>query len=389
MKEVFMPSMDGLYQMQDKGANVYKYLLVKTIESIICDGLNYPSKGMFENVPEHLRENPEIARAVCSLYPDEMIYSEIARNDVDLAIKLMSCVGYKESGLDYLCRFDEGVLSNAVVLANAILKLQEELSNNPSYRFEYAGWELIYSKKGAGRLLDKIFNCEIDNCDLSMLFESVKDEVVRAIVNIEPFYAIRLSDDFFSNACYSRNEYIRREYLQSGIANYAERYGISSIVGTEFFGKDILYYTTIGMMCFTLNEIHQPLFQKMALFRVEQNLSDPVCEDVIRGILALDTDPILIEQEVFDAAIEHDPYFGEKLGLLRENAQLTKPCYQFSEQTIRQSSYPWTLEESSKVILKLKEMSTSPAHEVIHDQEYFRTFIKHYQQKQLEQRKTH
>lgn len=149
------------------------------------------------------------------------------------------------------------------------------------------------------------------------------------------------------------------------------------------FGKDILYYTTAGMMTFTLNEIHQPIFQKMALFRVKQHLDDPVCEDVIRGILSLDTDPIIIEQDILDSAIEQDAYFGQRLALLRQNATLTKPCYQFSEQSIRQSSYPWTLEESTEVILKLKEMSTSPAHEIIHDQEYFRTFIKHYQQKQM------
>lgn len=240
MKKVFIPFMDGLYQMQDKGANVYKYLLVKAIESIICNGINYPSEGMLENIPKYLREDPEIARAVCSLYPDEMIYSEIARNDVDLAIRLMNYVRYKNNGLDYLCRFDDSVLSNSIALANTIIKLEDELTNNPSYRFEYAGSELIYSKKGAGRLLDKIFNCEIYSNYLSMILSSVKEEVIRALVNIEPFYTISLSDDYFSNAFYSRNEYIRREYLHSGIAKYAERYGISPTVGTEFFGKDIL-----------------------------------------------------------------------------------------------------------------------------------------------------
>lgn len=149
------------------------------------------------------------------------------------------------------------------------------------------------------------------------------------------------------------------------------------------FSKDILHYITAGMLTFSLNEIHQPLFQKMALFREKQDLTNPICEDIIRGILALNNDPMIIEQDVLDAAIENDVYFGEKLAQLRKDATLSKPCYQISEQAIRQSSYDWTLEESTEVILKLKELSTSPAHEIIHDQEYFRTFIKIYQQNQM------
>ncbi len=149
------------------------------------------------------------------------------------------------------------------------------------------------------------------------------------------------------------------------------------------FGKDILYYTTIGMMTFSINEVHQPLFQKMALFRVKQNLQDPVCNDILRGILALDTDMITIEQDVFEDAIQNDSYFGEKLKEVKEHATLSKPCYQFSEHSIRQSSHPWSLEESTEVILKLKEMSLAPAHELIHDQEYFRKFMKYYQQAQM------
>lgn len=240
MKEVFMPSMDELYQMQDRGANVYKYILVKALESIICNGLNYPSKGMLENAPKYLRENPEIARAVCSLYPDEMIYSETARNDIDLAVRLMNYKGYKENGLDYLCRFDSSVLTNTHVLANAILKLEEELSVNPIYRFEYVGSERAYLNKGAGRLLDKIFNGEIDDNDLMMILHSVRGEVVNALINIEPYYAIKLSDDYFSNVLHKNDEYIRTRCLVVGIANYAERYGISSTIGIEYYGKDIL-----------------------------------------------------------------------------------------------------------------------------------------------------
>ena len=240
MKEVFMPSMDELYQMQDRGANVYKYILVKAIESIICNGLNYPSKGMLENAPKYLRENPEIARAVCTLYPDEMVHSETARNDINLAVKLMDYKGYKENGLDYLCRFDSSVLTNTQVLTNAILKLEKELNNNPIYRFEYVGSDLAYPNEKNERLLDKIFNGEINDNELMMILHNIRGTVVKSLVNIEPVYAIRLSDDYLMSEFYDKNEHIRVQYLHSGILNYAKRFGISHSVGTEYYGKDIL-----------------------------------------------------------------------------------------------------------------------------------------------------
>jgi len=241
MKKVFMPSMDELYQMQDKGANIYKYILVKAIESLICNGINYPSKGILEGAQKYLRENPEIARAICTLYPNEIIYSEAAKNDINLAVRLMDYKKHVENGLNYLCRFDSSVLTNTHVLTNAILKLEQELINNPSYRFEYIrNSALTLQNRESEGLLDKIFNREISDNDLMMVLYSKREEVIKALANIEPSYCIKLSEDYFSNKFYSKNEYIRTEYLHSGIANYAERYGISPTVGTEYFGKDIL-----------------------------------------------------------------------------------------------------------------------------------------------------
>ncbi len=239
MKEVFMPSMDDLYQMQDRGANVYKYILVKAIESIICNGLNYPNKGMLENAPKYLRENPEIARAICTLYPDEMIYSEIARNDVELAVRLMDYKGYQGNGLDYLCRFDSSVLSNTYVLSSAILKLESELFSNPNYRFEYVGKEVIYSNKGAGRLLDKIFCCDINNEDLMIVLRNIRGEVVKSLIKIEPYYALKVDEKYF-DINNSNVDMVRSECLRRGINTYAERYGISMDAGSEYYRKDIL-----------------------------------------------------------------------------------------------------------------------------------------------------
>lgn len=233
MKEIFMPSMDELYQMQDKGANVYKYILVKAIESIICKGVNYPDFGIFENTSDYFRENPEIARAVCSLYPDEMVYSDVARNDINLCVSLINGSNNKVSNLDYISRFDNNIIYNSVVLRNVILLLEKELSNNPKYRFDYG-------KEDSCEILDIIFNREINSQRLMFILGDARINVVKSLVNIEPTYALSLPSEYFSVGFYNNNEYIRNEYLNAGIANYADRYGITGSVGCEYYGKDIL-----------------------------------------------------------------------------------------------------------------------------------------------------
>ena len=82
MKKVYIPTMDELYQMQDitDGHSIYKYILIKAIESLIIDGINYPNKGMLKSAYKYLRENPDIAYAICKLYPEEIKYSEYAKN---------------------------------------------------------------------------------------------------------------------------------------------------------------------------------------------------------------------------------------------------------------------------------------------------------------------
>ena len=92
MKQVYVPTMDELYLIQDEvtGYNLYKYLLVKAIESLIMEGINLPNKGILKNAYKYLRENPEIAYAVCRLYPEEIKYSEYARNDMDLCEELIT-----------------------------------------------------------------------------------------------------------------------------------------------------------------------------------------------------------------------------------------------------------------------------------------------------------
>lgn len=224
MKKIFIPSIDELYQMQEMGANVYKYILVKAIESLICHGVNYPKAEILKVAYKYLKDNIEISRAICTLYPEEMKYSKISKIDTELCLRLINSKTHdKNCGLDYLSKFDTDVLENSIVLTNVVQLLNKELIDNAKYRFDY----------NSNKLLDSIFNREIGENELMLIFGESKNKVTKALTNIEPTYALSLPDNCFTKET-------RREHLHTGIHNYANRYGITASVGIEYTGKDIL-----------------------------------------------------------------------------------------------------------------------------------------------------
>lgn len=232
-KEVYVPSLEELYVMQDMGANIYKYLLVKAIETLAMDGVKYKNKGIFKNAYKYLRENPEIAYAICMMYPEELKYSETAREDINLALDIMD---KKEDRaiyrLDNLVYFENDVLNNYLVNEKAISLLADKLPYTPQYRFEYKDIEfvghdekdlpiLIYNK-----ILNDIFGCRYGNPK----FE--RECIVKKLITIEPAYALRFEEQLGNEAI---------GLLKTGVDDYyAKRYGISSDVGYQFKNQDIL-----------------------------------------------------------------------------------------------------------------------------------------------------
>ena len=146
---------------------------------------------------------------------------------------------------------------------------------------------------------------------------------------------------------------------------------------------DIRYYITAGMMTFALNQTHVPLFQKMAIFKVPQNIhEDREQADVIRGILALNTCPIVLDEETLACLASEDKAMGR---LVNQDTALKK-CYIFSETAVRSAAYFITDDDlKMQKILKLRRNSLYPAHEIVSEPDYFTDFIKHYQQAQLEE----
>ena len=221
MKKIYMPSDDILLKMQELGGNINAYLLIKAAESLIVDGINYPNKGMLKSAYKYLRENPDIAHAVCLLYPKEIKYSEVAKYDVSLTSQLISKSTSKDIyTLDNLSYFGESIRDNNPIILNTIGQLDEYLPTNPEYRFEYKD----------NVILEDIFSTRI--LDRTKFYNNI---IMEKLSNIEPAYAV-----LFPQVTEYENKYLEETYrkmlLTKGMRTYAIRYCLD---GTLRYNKEI------------------------------------------------------------------------------------------------------------------------------------------------------
>jgi len=217
--------------MQYMGANVYNYLLVKVIELLTLEGVKYPNKGILKSAYKYIRENPEFAYPICRMYPEEIRYSSIAKNETTLCMDLLKKSNNTSiRNLDNLVYFTEGVMTNARVAREVISILAEELPLMPQYRFEYK--DSAYLGDGSvnhNKLLDTIFAAQYP------VNERYEPKLYKNLMNIEPVYALKIKDMYFDITSTTREEALRRS-----VGAYAMRYGIRPDENTEYVGKDIL-----------------------------------------------------------------------------------------------------------------------------------------------------
>jgi len=223
MKKVYMPSMDKLYEMQELvgGNNLYNYLLIKTIETLIITGTNYQNRGIIKNEYNYIKENIDIVRSICYMYPDELrnLNPNIYRYDVLLCELLLNKEeDYSICKLDDLFRFSESVNYNHQIIKSVIDTLYEKLINYPQYRFEYL----------KSPLLESIFSVDTEK------FEVFNEDIIKKLIAIEPSYALELPDK-----CYLW-EGLKEHKLLFGLSEYEKRYRINPIVGAEYSGLNIL-----------------------------------------------------------------------------------------------------------------------------------------------------
>ena len=220
MKEMYVPTMDELYLMQDMGSNIYRYLVAKVVERLILEGVNTPAKGMLKSTYKYLRENYDVASAICSLYPEEMQYSEILKYDSSFCLKLIEEPKPLDRSLDNLSYFDEGTLSNVSVMNKTITRLNKVLIDNPKYRFTYK----------QSKLLDDIFLGRV-NLDTIGYDEKI------LLASIEPAYLVKYFEYYSSLLKGTKTP---DEVLKTSIFDYCHRYDIANWLGQKYRNKDIL-----------------------------------------------------------------------------------------------------------------------------------------------------
>lgn len=223
-KEVYIPTYEQLHKMQEiAGANnLYTYLLVKTVESLIINRKS--GKSILEGTTEALREDYYISTSISYLYPEEVVYSEIAQYEIQLAEKILEKSKTNQIyNIDEIRHFDSSTIYANNVVKKVIGLLKKELINCPKYRFEYLD----------NPLLDSIFAVDVESLK-GFHYDSVSDELTD-LIEIEPAYGIILPDgDFHSDTN-------RRYRLIQGIEQYSRRHNISSLAGSNYYyGKDIL-----------------------------------------------------------------------------------------------------------------------------------------------------
>ena len=209
-KKVFIPSMENLETMEYMNVNVSNYLAAKVVEIILMEGEKYPNKDYFKGEYKYIRENPTIAHSVGLLRPEAIKYSEIAKYDTDLCLKLLDRNYISSDNLDLINYFSDSVLDNRLVIQKVIELLYNELDNNPNYRFNYV----------ENKLLNSIFEGKF-NYNALGLGDYSNYNLIWRLSSIEPHYALMMDKNMFSF-----NE--RKILLEGVMQSYIDRYDITS-----------------------------------------------------------------------------------------------------------------------------------------------------------------
>lgn len=224
MKKVYIPTMDELNTIQkltSNGSHTYRYLLAKVIETLMMELTLDPSKPTLDIVYDKFYEFPEIAYAIAKNYPQEIIGSEFAVNDVDLCKYLIDSIGTQDDSIkqldDILKIFEEGagMLENNLVVNSIANKLSQGLTTYPRYRFEYK----------ENSTLDEIFSCQISD-------QSIFDSSIDSFLSIEPAYVYVMMQH--------KNLGDLRSSLSRSITEYIRRYGVSEHAGINYCRTSIV-----------------------------------------------------------------------------------------------------------------------------------------------------
>lgn len=214
MKKIYIPSEDELRQIESltkSTAHTYKYILAKTIETLLMERNLDSNKNTLEVVYKYFREFPDIVYAICKMYPEDKYLCKEASDDKELCERLIKGISPQDSSIkqldEILAYFEKGLLViDSPNIINAIADaLAKGLQTYPKYRYEYRENEQ----------LDQIFSCE-------MPIYSMPIRPTPEFMTIDPIYALKISnfEPYVENS--------KNRMLKESIDLYAMRNGINA-----------------------------------------------------------------------------------------------------------------------------------------------------------------
>lgn len=218
MKKVFIPNDRELGKFEQLGVDTDKYLAAKVVEILLMEGIKYPNKNYFNGEYKYIREDPTIAHSVCLVRPEAINYSDVAKYDSDLCLKLLDRNNEHNSNLDVIVGFSDSIINNQLVVKKIIKLLFQEIRKNPDYRFTYK----------VNNFLDNIFEGKFEY-DRSILQDRRNYHFMYMLGAIEPYYVLSSLDKGNNGKLLEEamNEYIGRYDIidvdSNNIDNYKKR----------------------------------------------------------------------------------------------------------------------------------------------------------------------
>ncbi len=235
-KKMYLPTEENLYELQKiknnnefNEVNIYAYLILKAIEKVLVDRKN----GVpFCEMDDYILNLKDVIHGICWVYPKEIETFKKAKQDDDLCLGLLT--KEKDSSiynLDYLAKFDVAEPLNiqyfSLVIEKTLNILNEKLTNNPEYRFDYKESDL----------LDSIFNVDLEKIESSTFaaFNKLMKIAASSIFGYKPKNDAGLH--------FNKDEKIimHREalFFQAGIREMLKRYDLSRFIGYDYQELDI------------------------------------------------------------------------------------------------------------------------------------------------------
>lgn len=226
MKKVYIPTKQELFELQNLGVNVYRYLLAKVTETLIMEDVIYEDDNMFDYIYNNLPEFREILVSVARIYPERIKDSDRASNDIELCQSILKPLSRYNSDnniyqLDNMTYFNQ---ESCISYDREIIKivssiLEEKLPTNPRYRFDY---------KEPNILLDNIFDCSIP-------LVNSETTTNNSLILIDPIYLIKYLELFKKRNRYDTN---LSSIITQSTLRYAGRYSFENNI--QYRGQDIV-----------------------------------------------------------------------------------------------------------------------------------------------------